>query len=362
MMYDTVDQGFVDELRAQLDDVFLAEDVTLRGDGRVVTFAGRLLRDAESAFAILEERLKSLGFLPLLSRNKGQDMILVAPAPAEKRGSRPMVNLGLFLATVGTVILAGALQEGYNPFADPPLAILTGVPFAVALLGILVTHELAHFFVATARGMKQTLPYFIPIPFSPVGTFGAVIRMESPIRDRKALFDVGISGPLAGLVVSLIALVVGLRRSEIVALAAPPPGTMYLGSGILVEWLTDLVVGPLPHHVDVLLDPVAFAGWFGVFITAMNLIPLSQLDGGHVGYAFFGKRHRIVAILVFVALLAMALFWTGWLIWAFFILIFGGLRHPPPLNDITPLDRKRKILGIFCFVLLFLLATPRPFG
>lgn len=362
MMHDTASEGLVDKLRAQLGDVFLTENVTVRGDGRVVSFLGRLLTDAESAFAILEERFKRLGFVPLLSRNKGQDTILAAPAPAEKQGSRPIVNLALFLATVGTVILAGALQEGYNPFTDPPVAILTGIPFAVALMGILVTHELAHFFVATARGMRQTLPYFIPIPFSPVGTFGAVIRMESPIKDRKALFDVGISGPLAGLVVSLIALVVGLGRSEVVELAAPPPGTMYLGSGILVEWLTDLVMGPLPDHVDVLLDPVAFAGWFGVFITAMNLIPLSQLDGGHVGYAFFGKAHRFVAILVFVAMLALAVFWTGWLIWGFFILIFGGLRHPPPLNDITPLDTKRKILAIFSFVLLFLLATPRPFG
>jgi len=362
MMYDTASEGFVDELRAQLGDVFLTENVTVLGDRRVVTFVGQLLSDAESAFAILEERFKRLGFLPLLRRTKGKDTILVAPAPAEKRASRPIVNLALFLATVGTVILAGALQEGYNPLTDPPLAVLTGIPFALALMGILVTHELAHFLVARARGMRPSLPYFIPIPFSPVGTFGAVIRMEAPIRDRKTLFDVGISGPLAGLVVSLIALVVGLSRSEVVALAAPLPGTMYLGTGILVEWITGLVMGPLPDHLDVLLDPIAFAGWFGVFITAMNLIPLSQLDGGHVGYAFFGKAHRFVAIVVFLGLLAMAVFWTGWLIWGFFILIFGGLRHPPPLNDITPLDTKRKLLALLSLALLLLLVTPRPFG
>jgi membrane-associated protease RseP (regulator of RpoE activity) len=258
-------------------------------------------------------------------------------------------------------MLGGALQEGYNPLEDPPLAVLSGIPFALALLAILVTHELAHFLVARARGMRATLPYFIPIPFSPLGTFGAVIKMESPIKDRKMLFDVGISGPLAGLVVSIVALVVGLRLSEV---TVPPPGApiMSLGTGILVDWITDLVLGPLPDHLMVILHPIAFAGWFGIFVTAMNLIPISQLDGGHVGYAFFGKAHRWVVALILMGLLLMGLLWTGWLFWGFFILIFGGLRHPPPLNDITPLDTKRKLLAVLSFALLFLLGTPRPFG
>ena len=360
-MQDEAGEGIVSELGAQLGDVFMTEKVSVRGDGRVVAFVGQLLSDAESAFAILEQRFKRLGYLPVLRRTKGQDTILVAPAPAERRGSRPIMNLLLFVATIGTVMLGGALQEGYNPLADPPIAILSGIPFAFALLAILGTHELAHFLVARARGMRPTLPYFIPIPFSPLGTFGAVIRMESPIKDRKMLFDVGISGPLAGLVVSIAALVVGLRLSE---LTLPLPGApmLPLGTGLLVDWITDLVLGPLPDDLMVILHPIAFAGWFGIFITAMNLIPLSQLDGGHVGYAFFGERHRLIAMLVFMGLLAMGVFWTGWLVWGFFILIFGGLRHPPPLNDITPLDTKRKVLAVFSFVLLFLLGTPRPFG
>ncbi len=355
------DSYFVNVLRAQLRDVFLTQTVSVHEDRRVVSFWGSLLTDAENAFSVLERRLAELGYLPILRRSKGQDTITVAPAPAVARRSRPWINLLLFLATVGTVTLGGAFQDGYDPFTDPPTAILRGLPFASALLGILVTHEFAHFIVTRAHGTKATLPYFIPMPLSPVGTFGALIKMESPIRDRKGLFDVGVSGPLAGLLVSIAALVVGLKLSEVTVLL-PQTGTQILGTGLLVDWITKVVLGPLPDDLVVLLHPIAFAGWFGIFITFINLIPISQLDGGHMGYAFFGQAHRFVAMLVFLGMLVLGLFSTWWLMWALLVFALGGLRHPPPLNDITPLDAKRKALAILCFVLLFLLGTPRPFG
>jgi membrane-associated protease RseP (regulator of RpoE activity) len=361
MIENVASDSLVAELRAQLGDVFLTEKVSVHADGRVVSFVGKLLTDAETAFSLLEQRLKRLGYLPVLREVKGQDTILVAPAPAEKRASRPVVNLVLFLATVATVMLGGALQEGYNPFADPLTALLRGIPFACALLGILVTHEAAHFLAARAHGMQATLPYFIPMPLSPVGTFGAVIKMESPIKDRKALLDVGISGPLAGLAVSLVVLVVGLLRSEVTPLVAGD-AWMPLGTGLLVDWITGIILGPLADNMVVILHPIALAGWFGIFITAINLIPVSQLDGGHVGYAFFGSAHRYVAAVVFVGLLALGLLSTWWFVWALLIFFLGGLKHPPPLNDITPLDTKRKLLAILGFVLVFLLGTPRPFG
>lgn len=351
----------VAELRAQLGDVFITEKVAVHEDGRVVAFVGQLMTDAETAFSLLEQRLKRLGYLPVLRRVKGRDTILVAPAPAEGRASRPVINLVLFLATVATVMLGGALQEGYDPFADPPTALLRGMPFACALLGILVTHEAAHFLAAKAHGVQATLPYFIPMPLSPVGTFGAVIKMESPIKDRKALLDVGISGPLAGLVVSLVVLVVGLHLSQVTRLP-PGEGFMTLGTGLLVDWITEAVLGPLSDNMVVILHPIALAGWFGIFITAINLIPISQLDGGHVGYAFFGSAHRLVSVVVFVGMLALGLLSSWWFLWAVLIFFLGGLNHPPPLNDITPLDTKRKLLAILSFALLFLLGTPRPFG
>ena len=352
----------VDDLKAQLSDLFLTEAVSVYGDGPVVSFVGELLTDAETAFQILESRLESRGYLPVLKRVKDQDTILMVPAPTQKRSSRRWVNLVLFLATVGTVMLGGALMEGYNPLADPPTSLLRGLPFACALLGILVTHEAAHFLTARAHGMRASLPYFIPVPFSTIGTFGAVIKMESPIKDRKSLLDIGLSGPLAGLVVSLVVLVVGLRYSEVMTYLPDAP-LAPLGTGLVVDWITEMVLGPLRDDSVVVLHPIALAGWFGVFITFINLIPVSQLDGGHVGYAFFGSAHRLVAMLIFGGMLVLGLLFSPWwFMWALVIFFLGGLRHPPPLNDITPLDRKRKVLAMLSFGLLFLLGTPRPFG
>jgi membrane-associated protease RseP (regulator of RpoE activity) len=355
------DNSVVEELRGQLRDVFATESVHIHEDAGAVSFSGRLLVDPEDAFSLLRRRLEMLGYVPILRRHKGQDTITVAPAPREGGRSRAWINLALFLATIGTVTLGGAFQEGYNPFTEPPAAILRGVPFAFALLAILVAHELAHFLVTRAHGMKATLPFFIPMPLSPVGTFGALIKMESPILDRKTLFDVGISGPLAGLALSIVALVIGLRFSE-ATVQVPQEGVQLLGTGLLVDWITQIVMGPLPENLVVVLHPIAFAGWFGVFITFINLIPISQLDGGHVGYAFFGGAHRFVATLIFLGMLALGLFSPWWFLWAVLVFALGRLRHPPPLNDITPLDAKRKALAIFSFVLLFLLGTVRPFG
>jgi membrane-associated protease RseP (regulator of RpoE activity) len=159
----------------------------------------------------------------------------------------------------------------------------------------------------------------------------------------------------------LVVLVLGLRYSEVQA-SVPDAQFMTLGTGLLVDWLTEVVLHPLSDAQAVILHPIALAGWFGIFITFINLIPVSQLDGGHVGYAFFGAAHRFVAILIFLGMLVLGLFSPWWFLWAVLVFALGGLRHQPPLNDITPLDRKRKILAIFSFVLLFLLGTPRPFG
>ena len=359
-----VTNPFAEGLRAEVADLFAAESVSLYGNGRVVSFTGRLLADAETAFSTLERRLQKFGYLPMLGRVKGRDRILILPAPTQKSRSRVWINVALFLATVCTVTFGGALMEGYNPLADPPTALLRGLPFACALLGILVTHEAAHYLVTRAHGMRASLPYFIPMPLSTIGTFGAMIRMESPIKDRKSLFDIGIAGPVAGLVVSIVALVVGLRLSQVIEVSTLPTdgSVMHLGTGILIDWITNLVVGPLPDHLDVLYDSIALAGWFGIFITFINLIPVSQLDGGHVGYAFFGAAHRYVAIAIFLGMLALGLFSPWWFLWAVLVFALGGLRHQPPLNDITTLDGKRKALAIFSFALLFLLGTPRPFG
>ncbi|RME46371.1 MAG: site-2 protease family protein, partial [Chloroflexi bacterium] len=240
-------------------------------------------------------------------------------------------------------------------------------------------HELGHYFVARHYKMEVTLPYFIPFfpfPFG-IGTMGAVIRMKSPMTSRKALFDVGLAGPIAGLLVAIPVLIIGLRQSVVVpARMIGGDVTLLLGEPLLYKAISRLVLGPLPDTVDVALNPIAFAGWVGLFVTAMNLLPAGQLDGGHIAYAVWGRAHRLLAQTTFVGLIAMGIGpfflnmlpgvgpvpgWSGWLIWALLLSVFG-LRHPPALDDVTPLTGPRRIAGIMAIALLVLLITPVPFS
>jgi membrane-associated protease RseP (regulator of RpoE activity) len=253
---------------------------------------------------------------------------------------------------------AGALQRGIDPFSEPS-RIIEGLPFALALMLILLSHELSHFFASHAHHTEATLPYFIPAP-SIIGTFGAFIKMKSPIITRKALIDIGASGPVVGFVISVIASVVGLRLSSVVALE-PGEGMLSLGDNLLFLALAKLTKGVPPEGHDIVLHPVAFAGWIGLFVTSLNLIPIGQLDGGHIVYALLGELHRKLSIaLVAVLAVAGALYWPGWLVWACLMVILG-IRHPPVLFWETPLDPRRKMLGWSALVIFVLTFTPRPF-
>ncbi len=268
-----------------------------------------------------------------------------------------MLSILLFLATIGTTLLVGTFRRGGNPFQDLG-SLRLGMPFSFTLMSILLLHELAHYFTSRRYGVKTSLPYFIPAPTF-LGTFGAVIRMKSPMPNRRALLDVGIAGPLAGFVLSVIAVTIGLSLSQVVTNA--PKGTLVLGNSLLFKFISRLVKGPLPVGYSIVLHPMAFAGWIGLLITAMNLLPAGQLDGGHIAYALLGRKHSLLARFIFYALLAFGLLWPGWLIWA--ILIFAlGLRHPPPCNDTMPLDRKRKVWALIAFLIFILTFVPAPFG
>jgi membrane-associated protease RseP (regulator of RpoE activity) len=319
-------------------------------------FTGRLERDAESAFDVVRERFGRLGYLPLFRRRGNSDVIVAAPALPAVGRPRLMVNLVLFLATLFTTLLAGALQGSDLPrsvLKDPSL-LLRGAPFAVALLGILGTHELGHYVAARLHGIQVTLPYFIPMPFSLLGTLGAFIMMRSPVTSKKQLFDVGIAGPLAGLAVAIPVTFIGLATSPVVE------GRPTLAASVVFRVLKYLAIGPLlPDHV-VRLNPVAFAGWFGLWITAINLIPAGQLDGGHVGYAVFGRAYRVVAWLAFGLMLLAGLSGGGLLLLA--LLIFAtGVEHPPTLNDLSDLDPTRRVIGLATFLLGVLLFGGAPF-
>jgi membrane-associated protease RseP (regulator of RpoE activity) len=257
-----------------------------------------------------------------------------------------------------TTVLAGALQEGVNPVTNPG-QIPKGFPFALALMGILLAHELGHYLVARRHGVDVTLPYFIPAP-SFIGTFGAFIKMRSPARDPKMLLDIGAAGPLVGVVVSIPLVALGLSLSEVKQIEGQV-GTS-LGDSILLWLISRVVVGPIPPGYDVVIHPVGFAGWIGLLVTSLNLLPVGQLDGGHVVYALLGERQNRVSKFVFVGLLALGVLgWEGWLVWGVLLLIMG-FRHPPPVEWWIPLDRKRKIIGWVTMAVFFLTFIPVPFS
>ena len=275
---------------------------------------------------------------------------------------------GLFLMTVGTTMLAGAWQLGLDPLRHPA-ALVDGLPFAATLLTILLAHEFAHYITARQYGLPTSLPYFLPFP-SLIGTFGAFIRIHSPILQRRALIDIGASGPLVGFVLSLVAVGVGLAFSTVVETS--PAGGLQLGEPLIFTALSRLVLGTLPDHHDVLLHPIAFAGWIGLFVTALNLIPIGQLDGGHVAYAILGTRQASLAILMVGVLLGLGFGWPGWggwpawsgwpgwYLWAGLTAVLG-VRHPS-VADETALDRRRTIIGWVTLLVFVLTFTPKPFA
>ncbi|MEE9274913.1 MAG: site-2 protease family protein [bacterium] len=266
-----------------------------------------------------------------------------------------------FIATLFTTLLAGAMQRGVYPdaaVASPDL-LLRGLPFAGTLLLILGAHELGHYFASRSWGIEASLPYFIPAP-TLFGTFGAVIRIRGRIANRKALMDVAVAGPLAGLAVAIPATLAGLALSRVVPLEG---GGAEGGIGLGTSWLFDaaswLVLGTVGKGVNIVLHPVAFAGWCGFLITSLNLIPAGQLDGGHIVYTLFGRWHRRISFASGFVLLAMSYWWPGWLIWAAVALVLGR-RHPPLLDEWEPLDRGRRAAGYLCLALMILTFTRIP--
>ena len=264
--------------------------------------------------------------------------------------SRPSVasswrNALLFALTAGSVYLSG------------------GPLMMIALLSILTAHEMGHYLMCRRYGVDATLPFFIPFPFpwpQPfIGTLGAFIRMRSPIPDRRALMDIGVTGPLAGFFVCLPVLVFGLMEARVVP-AISGPEALTLGEPLLFQWAARVVIGPVPAGHDILIGPVGRAAWFGLFVTALNLMPIGQLDGGHVAYALLRRHYRLVTRIGLLACLGLLYFRPTWLLWTILLLTLGR-RHPSTLNDARPLDRTRVAVGIFGFIVFAVCFTPSPF-
>lgn len=285
----------------------------------------------------------------------------------ERQASASFVlPLVLFALTVFTVLWAGAYQTNTNPLVGPwnflmdePRSLWSGIPFAATLLGILVTHELGHYVLSRLHGVPTSLPLFVPGLPHFVGTFGAIIRMRAPLTDRRALFDIGVAGPIAGFVVAVVALVIGLRLSTVVPIQTSYG--MHLGEPLLLQFASWMVIGPLAPTADVILHPVGFAAWFGLFITSLNLLPIGQLDGGHVAYALLGERQRSVAVALLPILMLFG--WLGWKGWFLWVGLAGlmGLAHPPVRNPGRELGGMRLFIGWIALLIFVLTFSWEPF-
>ncbi|MFQ6102302.1 MAG: site-2 protease family protein [Anaerolineae bacterium] len=373
----------IGQLRRQLAGLMRVEmHEVVKPPDAVIAFRGQVYGDTETAFERMRQRFASYDYTPWLrDRPRGGHEVVATKGVFKRKPGRTWVNVALFLATFLVTLYVGAQNE-----LDPEMfksldslellmVLLThlnwGFPFAGTLLGILLAHELSHYFVARRYGSPVSLPYFIPMPFSIIGTMGAVIMQRAPMRNRKALFDIGIAGPLGGLIVAIPLLILGLSLSSV---GPPPPnldGVTFFqeGNSLLYLTLKYLVFGRiLPSNgEDVWLHPVAFAAWAGLLVTMINLIPVGQLDGGHASYALLGRwawRLGYIAIGAMVAWggwLAMSGNEAGgfWMTWAFLNMLLNR-RHPPPLDDATRLGWPRVALGLLMLVVFTLLFMPAP--
>jgi membrane-associated protease RseP (regulator of RpoE activity) len=274
----------------------------------------------------------------------------------------------LFGLTLVSSTFCGGLYYGWLPSPDvfervaDPRLIIEGLKFSVPLLTILLAHEMGHYLAARHHRLRVTPPYFLPMPipllFSP-GTLGAVIRVKEPIRTRRQLMDVGAAGPLAGFAALLPFLILGTALSDVQTLD-PESTTIYFGEPLLFKFIARVIFFPsLPDGQDIMLHPTAWAAWFGLFVTALNMLPYFQLDGGHVAYALFGRYHRLAAWPLLGALIALGLLWPGWWVWSIVIAVLGP-RHPPVFDERRPLDARRRWIGWIAILIFILSFSPRP--
>jgi membrane-associated protease RseP (regulator of RpoE activity) len=378
-------------LTSLVSRVFRVDDVTL-GDPKqfIAKYRGQLLNeDTVAAYDQLDASVASFNLMPLFRIEKGGQVIYLVsrlPEPPPIKTSTPII---LFILTVFSVMLAGAQPEGVVPedtFAQILFLlknIFTGWPFALSLLSILLAHEFGHYFMSRHHKTPATLPYFIPLPISPLGTMGAAILMRGIPKNKRVLFDIGVAGPLAGLVVAIPVLFIGLSLSATTTLAASPNGFLegnslfyliakYLSFGQwlpapaaphgIFYWLQFFFTGsPIPFGgQDVLIHNVAFAGWAGLLVTALNLLPAGTLDGGHVIYALLGEKASKAFPYILGLLAVLGIFWSGWWIWAVLLLWLGRV-HAEPLDQITPLDTSRRLLAVLVLILFILTFSPVPF-
>lgn len=386
----------IDELTELVRTVFTVDDITLGSNDNpfLVRYRGNLTLDSVAAYDKLEIELKPGNITPLFRKEAGQQVIYLVKSLPEPKPFRWSINLIMFILTLLSVLAVGIMYVSPSGFPTSMSEFWSdllkgGLPFGLSMLVILGTHEFGHYIAGRRHGVHVSLPYFIPMPFSLLGTMGAFINMKDSPRNRRDLLDIGIAGPLTGFIVSTIVLFIGLKLSRIDVIPTQFPagmGTQLEGNSVLYLLLKYIAFGkwlpapakytlpPLLYWVrffftgmpkplgatDVMLSPVAWAGWAGMLVTSLNLIPAGQLDGGHLFYTLFGKdtaRKLIPVILVILVLLGFV--WSGWWLWAVIVFLLGR-AYAEPRDQITELDPKRKALAIIGFIIFLLTFTPIP--
>lgn len=373
--------------------VFHIEDVTSLDPqkGMFFRYRGELLNeDTVAAYDQLADSLEQYSITPLFRVEEDRHVIYLAPKQPEPKQDKISTNIILFILTVFSVMLAGAQPDG--PIPQDTLgglialgkAVFTGWPFAVSLLGILLAHEFGHYFMSRYHKTPATLPYFIPLPppIGMLGTMGAAIIMRGTPKNKRVLFDIGIAGPLAGLVVAIPVLLYGLHLSTLGTVEHTPGGyiegnsLMYLLSKFIIfgkllpapvdsqgilYWVRYFFTGgPVPYGgLDVFINPVAFAGWGGLLVTGLNLIPAGTLDGGHVVYGLFGDKAKKAFPYITGVLIILGFVWNGWWLWAA-LLFWLGRVHAEPLDQITTLDPTRRLLAVLMLIIFILVFMPVP--
>jgi membrane-associated protease RseP (regulator of RpoE activity) len=333
----------------------------IKDTGGVDVLFGELLVDPNVLYGSLYSYFAVKKKEAVLEQRLGESVLIIKNAKADN----VWINVALAVATLATTTFAGAMMYGVDVFSEP-LMMYKGLPFALAIMAVLGSHELGHYIVSRKNGIDATLPYFIPFPIPPIGTMGAIIRQKGPVPNRKALFDVGISGPLVGLAVAIVITVIGLMLPAPTITAQPGDASYFqLQTPILFDLLAGLV------HPGVTLEsinPIAFAGWVGMLVTVLNMIPIGQLDGGHVARAILGQwSDRLSRILPMVIMVfgVYSTFIMGaqgqmWIFWGLLTWMMGGREHPKPLEDTTNIGLPRAVLGAIGFILTILCFTPFP--
>ncbi|MBN1964088.1 MAG: site-2 protease family protein [Anaerolineae bacterium] len=361
---DQLDESRAAAIRAAVSEVFQIDQAKLNPDGEVAAvFTGRLLLESEAAFARLDERLAPLGLTPVFRERGDQQTIQLLNVRFEPRPRAWWPNAVLFVLTVLSLLYTGA-GIALGDAADPAKQLSEfwrGWPYALGLVLILGAHELGHYFAARYHGVPVTLPYFIPLPFGFFGTLGAFIQLRAPMRNRKALLDIGAAGPLAGLVFAVPILLIGLATAEVLPLPTESPFLLE-GNSILYAAAKFITFGRvLPGNgADVWMNQLVQAGWTGLFITGLNLIPVGQLDGGHVAYTLLGDRARLLYLPIVGGLAVLAILVSeAWYLWVFLLLFFGRV-YATPLDMVTPLDRRRQVIAVVALIVLILVFVPNP--